>query len=439
MNDRAVKPQILAVCLFAIVGVFVGVRAIRSSGSRSTSFATSTTKIQVDLITEEAASQGKIIEARDKGVVTIRYVCTEKDAAVAMVTARDMQTGTDVFPLVIEAKDQDRKSYSVDVKPGSPASLLVLRNGFAKKPKFVDIWIMAMGRPSSPVKIHLTKFGEPVKLIRPPSQLDARKVEQKANAVLNDTDGFINVTYNASLLPNEIVVPKVLATTFESGRGGDTISPYVDETSRRETDAVKVRLDHFRVKSSITTLTYTNAKIQSISGRTILAFPFDQQVGSLLGFPVQLKDLHARIAPKIPGKTTPPQEIYLEVSTAHTSSDPPINQGVESKIRLVGVSPPLESLGIDALRVKLYASSNKIGSTGEAGINAGFDQTLHASGSPVSNPPSELRELQFKVMIDLPTKVFSETLVLPVQHINRPGPNSAGRGTPVFGVIQSRS
>ena len=316
MKQNLTGTAIVAVVIIAAASVITFFRV--KSAAEPAPVIGQSRRFNYELLTQQAASPGKVVRAVKDGKVLASYTCTSQDAAVAFLF--DSQEPTSEKPEMFglpadigtgQAWDEQNHAYPIRCLQKGALIRLRVPRGYSKKPKTVSFRVFDGLDTSTSIpklkSIVLDQFAEPERSIPP---LTMKEIKSADDILRIDSYFYSNwVGYtNMKLAPhvqselqknNESWTEDLLSTAF-CPEGTD--EPEFDRY-RSQLDVIKVRINRIRHRKRVITLTYRNAQIVTIDGERVLQFPTTQQVG-------MLEDAQASIdkqmlAPKITGKHEP--------------------------------------------------------------------------------------------------------------------------------------
>jgi len=369
------------------------------------------------VLDQEAAFPGKIIHIKQPGLSEFRYRCRPDDAAYSVFTFRDKHSGTDLGPEVKSAVDSSGNEYMVSTIGYSHVNILTLKRGFARRPSGVSVKV-SVGNTGKACLMNLTKISDPVRELASPTADAASKAECFAKATYSDRNGLIFVTPIGPTKPSMSTFVRILASTYSSW------SPYEHRSAipfntfyGKSVEAIQTRLDRIRSEQSESTLVYRNAKVVDVNGKHFLYLPTQQNIGTVIGQTAVLSN-HLPIQKQgyIPKSTLANEE--LEVRWFSKSNDGLSRPRLEYRdtpyptIQIESVSPNLEEMGLDSLKVIVSGSNRTFGPM--HGVTKAFRSAIHPSAPTLR----EIPELKIRLRVTVYSLVSSQTVVLPVHHID---------------------
>ncbi len=362
---------------------------------------------QVDVLAQEEATPGKIIRISGaSGAEALKYTCTADDAAIAVFTIRDKESGEAIPAMIKSAKDTNQRDYSASISVGGPICVLSLKREFAVKPKVVNVNVgngHVLG--SKEVTIPLSKIADPVRLFVPPRGAKAAAAEKIARATFVRDRKYIDVKVVRPLPPDMVEYVDLLDTSFGPAIMGFGILADCP-------DAVRVRLRRYRRIPIEYELIYKNAKVLHLNGTNFLSLPTKQLMGEMEGLGV----MGGNRAPAEKGKSARknlPSNQQLDLAwsvipfpkTHATLQDP---NGGYSMGQVAAISPSIEDMGLDSLRLNL--ASGNIDNRYRAGLSA----MIKATKKSELPKKAEIQELRIKVLMTHQEKVSTQEIILPV-------------------------
>jgi len=404
MRRPTLNLQTIAVATIVVIGVGAFVRLLKGSDALTPN-TDSRRPFNIVLLTDEEGSKGKVVRAMRDGKVLGSYTCSAQDAEVAWLYYNGPQTAhvPESMPL---ATGEDQGSWLYDWYSNGPLMRVVFHKQYVVKPRSVSLlfpaYVDRRGETLSTATIRLTHFAEVIRYLAPPSADEARLAETDVRAEYEDTPGYshlnlisVRPTLKEMEKAHEMMDFKIIESTYQP-EGTNEINVFDGKT-----DAVKVRIDRYRYVDSIVYLHYTNAQIATIDGANVLRLPTTQVIGNLL-------DATATVIKHIPDRSRGPshgRSVGEMVVTLDRKQHPEVN--FSPLARLESLSPSLESMGLDLLRVRL-------GQT--------YDKVLERRGPRSESTTGTIPEIRIGVRISTPVKYATKTYVLPIHHVKRDKP-----------------
>ncbi len=376
---------------------------------------------QIDVLHQESAVPGHIVRATKAGQDLLQYTCKPDDAAVVMFTMRNLANGANVSTKVLSAKDEKGRDYLAEVPSQSDVKVLVIKRGFAEKPRSIAVEL-GNGNPQSLIKstIKVTDITEPKREVSPASPEKVAAAEKRIAAFADDSSGQIELRSTLRLGKDMYDRGVFLGLAFSPWDHGERAErgtlrslPVLYEMC---TDWVKVRTDRYKITHQDFTLTCQNVELVQTGSVTTIRVPSRQVVGKIGDQEVTLDptDVHPG------GQNAKNSEVPTQTLTFRCKVDDAVKEGsapgarraMTLPISVTSVSPTLGSLGIRRLRVIVV------------------DEHPHRPNSPelawifASNPRanasqiSKLKELTISGTTSTTVKVGSDTYILPVHHFD---------------------
>jgi hypothetical protein len=281
---------------------------------------------------------------------------------------------------------------------------------------------------TSTAQIVLTNIAEPKRVL---PVISAKEVAEADRLVKVELDE------GGVLRPQSVKRPGkdeyLTATVVESSYGTRELV-FLQPVEQKGVDDVRVRIDRFHLSDEETTLTYRDAKIVQLNGRNFLSLPENQVIGTILGHEISLRNKVPTYEKRPTKNNIANQEIRLAWDNdARLFKVPPGTPSPgSSRLKLLGVTPPVESMGLDTLHVLLR-------NTPEAWVGIdGFKDEAKAKTHPTGTIPTTIPELKLHIGIRRSTRISSQLLLAPVRRVVRkrpllPGLRQIGRGR--FGQV----
>ena len=371
---------------------------------------------QVDVLHQEAAVPGRVVRATQGGKELLSYTCKEDDAAVVMFTMRDLVHGANVSTKLLSAKDQSKHQYLAEVVSQADVKLLVLKRGFAVRPKSVTIEL-GNGNPQSQIKstIQVTAIAEPKRVVAAVSPARVAVEESRIQAYADDSSGVIELRGKRSQLPTEYDRATFLGLSFspwDHGERGSLRSlPILYE---RSTDWVKVRVDRYRTSSLDTTLVCHGLKLVQVNGKKMIQVPERQLVGKIRDQNVFLEPTLTPVSGAMPALTDAGAQtlvIRFNVGAAvRRTSAPGQRRRNGPPVTIRSIDPSVRLLGIERLKLAIDDTGRERADEPEMA----WTFTSRPRGRSISEGPIG----EFKIMITTTTvtRITSDIFVLPVHH-----------------------
>ncbi|MDR3692937.1 MAG: hypothetical protein P4L46_26390 [Fimbriimonas sp.] len=381
---------------------------------------------EVDLLTEEACSDGQVVQSVPPDHRHLTYRCTSQDAAAAWVSVRDVRSGKPASFVRASAEDDAHRRYVTVVREIDQAVLICLERGFSTHPGHVSVKL-EFGRIKEPVQNALLTFSRiasPVAVIQPP----VNGIPRPMTATFLSGPNTLTYSLARPLAPGEHLAAHVLATTYcqaasdSEGLPNEFVTAYGGDS-----DAIKVRLDRYRLEDKEVVLHYRNARIAKVDGFYTLILPTDQIVG-VLG-----KDSAVIRSQKMPSETvvqtTIPHaslNIVLENQRKALQYDagvnapiaPPTAPSADAKWTFLGMSPRLDDLGLAWLALRIRQRPDPHSDKPTSSL---FAQVIRSSSAKHKGLPMEVPSLDLRFRIRAPSIIDSTTAVLPL-HYKKKGP-----------------
>ncbi len=410
------KVQTITIAIVVFAAAIAGVFSIPRSHRRHwNGYNFYDPDFQLDVLQQEKATPGKVFKVTDpNGSEVMKYVCAPDDAAIAIFTMRDKFRGQSLRAAVSTARDMVSRNYLGVVMSNGPVKVLALKRGFSTKPDAVNVEIAnagVTGRRRGTIRIE--DIADPVRDVVPPPDTTTAEAEKSAFAKLNHDRTFVTVECRTPLPPDQVEKAVLVDSSyfpFILPRRPFGFWP-LPNTSAVSIDAVKVRLDRFHKQSREVVLTYKDAKLVKVNGRNFVSLPKRQELGQIEGA-------------LIVASNKPPLEFG-----GHRLQSPPSNQVIElqwkfrrkrgervdptkavppPELELLSVSPKIDDLGLDTLRVSLndaFMQGRRF---------SGFTEVLRSQQKSTHPLVIDIPKIEFRVRITHLQKISSRTLVLPV-------------------------
>ncbi len=421
MKGSAPKVQLAGFCLLAATATLGLLHFLRHAPtSRNDTHAA--VAYAVHIISQEAASPGKVIQAVEDGRLILRHVCEPTDAALAVVAARELRSGNPAAPHFVSAKDDQGRDYVTRFQAEGPAVLIVLQGGFAKRPPGVNVRLdfgpIATDMPHATVR--LTRIAEPRRLLAVPTSAETSSLTMPARAEYSDGSNALSVTCGGPVPAGEKVEPRLLATSFGAGSQLWIGMPYLSFDFGidygRDIDAVKVRLDRLRFVDSEVTLKYRKARILTYGTRRYIEFPNRQEVGRIFNYTAWVGSSQSVSMDHTFFHTTGRRGQFSIALRAPPWPAIPIDlkkpvYPTPPRVEVIGIKPDPGAMDLDFVRVNLRDPS------GFGVQRGGFDETVASGGLPLPNPRSTVCDIEVRLRLRKPILVGSTIEVLPVRHV----------------------
>ena len=400
MKKSSVALQTIAVAIMAIAAVIVLIKQLK--GDDVTAPAPIRERAyKLRLLSQEAASDGKVVSAIKDGKVIGGYKCTAQDAAVAWLfdDGATKYSQIEVLPTIT---DGSRQYHNFGWFTDGPLMRVVFPRGYRSKPKSVAITFRPPGRYGASQAFQMTHFADPTRFLQAPKNAQPSGPDPDVSAQCTVTpDGSMSIHVDSihpsiqeMALRREKLQYHVLCSSF-CPPGPQ--SPYFEFGN--ESDAIQIIVNRYREVDSVVTLIYKNAQIESVNGVRLLRLPTTQDVGTILGNKATVQKL-------LPFPST-------QRNQSKSEGDMIIRLDRKSQIlaweypraEIIGISPTVDQLGLDILKFRIADTySTTLRSTKKS-----------ATGAFV------IPELKIFVRITDWKRLGSENLVLPVQHVRNGG------------------
>ena len=384
------------------------------------------------LLTQEAAVPGKIVLAIKDGKVLGSYRCTSQDAVVAWIydserESSDKREHSGISAAGFIGKVTDEKNQEFPIRCLQIGHLIRLRipRGFAIKPQGIAITVLDgyYSQTSIPRQktIVLSQFAEPKRFTRPPINAEVSSADKILRAecyvlpsgASNTTIVPVQPAWSEVLAKHESWSAEVISTAYcPEGPDEPDISHYGNQT-----DAIKVRINRFRYRDSLSYLTYRNARIMTVDGVRMLQLPTTQRVGKLQDAPATIERSQLPRSKKTLHQLS---SGYLLIKLQRHSHKMEQAVGAAS---FVSLTPTIDDLGLDILHIRI------------GGNSVGVD--LVPKGQKRSVQISVIPELKIAINISTSYKFASDTLIIPVHtHILHDKSPSRVPRAPTLGTSQ---
>ena len=401
------KGTTIIFCIVIVIGSMLTLFKVKSA-MEPDQLVAQTRRFNVVVLNQAAASPGKVVLAVKDGKTIGSYTCTAQDAEVAWLydagaTKSSIGEGSGLPWDFAPGPPVDENNRVFPIRCLQKGELIRLRipRGYAQKPLRVSFPVFdgVVTASSIPKRktIVLDQFAEPTRCIPPmtPSEIAAAdKLVQINCYVVPGGEPYTHLTLAPEVKKrfedhSESWREDLLSTAYcPEGDGEPEFSHYVDQL-----DAVKVRVNRYHYTQSVVNLTYKKAQIVTVDGVKELQFPTTQHVGMLEDAEATIEKSQA--LPKRRSKDSSTSGLILVKVQRH-----PHGIDSESEASFAGMTPSIESLGIDVLHIRL------------GGNSIGVD--LKRKGNQSLSSPTIIPELTISVRIRKPHKFASDTMVLPI-------------------------
>ncbi len=411
----------------------------------------SDSQMQISVIAQVAATPGKQVHATQNGVESLSYTFKSDDAAIALFTLRDKRTGKNGIPYLMEARDPQGHLYRAVIETFGDVNvnLVAVKRGFSVRPSSVAITISSGGLPEDRrFVINVKNIDAPRRVLSPPTPSLAISSKKVAEVDVDDVGGNIRIrTVESPPKGGYFKTSFVALSYFDVPESG--FWPFEPSLYCKALDAAKIRIDRMKPVLSETTLVYSNAQVIQANGKNFLSLPKLQRVGTVAGYTVSLGN-------RIPYKREVPlnkrgkndQEVDLRFSEAEPivkgsvkAFDPrqgrhggqPIDA---SLIEILDVSPSVEAMGLDSLRLQVAGGNvdvldgsnhGRVGRINMTGIPTNSFKTIYARRRASGSTISAIPELKIHLRATKFILESTRTLVVPVHHISQKSANPRTR------------
>ncbi|MDR3690709.1 MAG: hypothetical protein P4L46_15125 [Fimbriimonas sp.] len=384
-------------------------------------------KVGVDfrLLAQAAASPGKVIPAVKDGRVLASYTCTPQDGAIAWLydyaSTQTVQGSVvvgapvpgygyvDGGPVVADGRGRPLPDW---VQQKGPLKLVVIPRGYATKPAGVRVLVADGLTPDSFETIPISAFAEPIQCLAKPSVDETASAEESLGltAVCEVIDGESDWIQLQDRQHRDVGGRIIRSSFCPEGL-------FDPRNYGRETDAVEVLTEDRKEVDSFETLTYRNAQISDVNGIRALRLPTTQVVGHVLDATATIQKLMP-FSNQRPGHASANGDMFIRLDR----KTHPRRDGIPTA-EVDGISPSVDELGLDLLRLRIGDSGTGVDLVGTRGI--------HRIG------PHTIPVLTIKIRIRNWVIQKSKRYVLAVHHVHRPKPppvpRVAGFGQPMPG------
>ncbi len=370
------------------------------------------TRFQVDVIRQEIAVPGKVIQAQDEhGVELLKYKCKPEDAAIVLFTMRNIANGADVFPTITTIQDPEGREYFATIESGSGAvKVLALKRGFAKKPSRVEVKFQSdEADGSKPESLQVTEIADPIRHLSPPQGKELVEAEKVARADLHVDRGYVEITLKEKPPRGQFEIPSIIDSTYlPMGEVYYSLPPHYIENI----DAVKVRIDRKKNDYVASTLIYRNAQIIQIGGNNFLSLPVMQDVGTVDGHTLMIGNTAPSTTQKSskPGAHVNNQTLTFRWNPKENlrPGAPPSHRIKIPMLELVSITPTVAEMGLGSLRIVIP------GALLSGGPVSGLDSTIHSTNPSSTALVRTIPELRISIRAVTQSNVSSKTVLLPV-------------------------
>jgi len=440
MKTNGSKSQVFGIALLVVFAIVLAARFTRSETDSPKKIANVRTdpEFQVNVLSQEEATPGKVIKATLNGVDKMNYVCKPDDAAIAVFTMREKKTGKDLIPTREPCRDQAGHRYTCEFQSFGMIHLIALKRGFSSSPQYVEIPVGSDPSTSAKrTKIRITKIASPRRVLPALETKESSASDKIAKVTLYENQGEVAVDFTEPIPEKEFDAATILAVSyaqFDPSVHGFT--PFICPTTIQSTDAIKLRIERFAAVEEDKTLVYKGAKVIQANGKNFLSLPIEEKIGQVMGFGLILGNhLPTEVASSSGKRAKSTQEIVIRMDDRSRTMESQANPAPRTRrvptIDVIGCEPSAASLGIDSLKIQMVGVNQA-----QLVVDGSYNEFY--SGKPVSPPVAiSIPELKIRIRVTTFKRTSTREMLFPTHHSKTPNMDSNPNWA--LGISENRS